>query len=126
LSPSSGLLGDVHNVHILSFGETYIELGHASDLFDNFHFGGHLNPSDGHLFLHLKSASENSFLSDFGFGLHLRFNDGHFLLICDETYFKMVNAADFLGDLGSIGHLPLISNETNLRWGKCRWSSWCS
>ncbi len=94
MSPSSGLLGDVHNVHILSFGETYIELGHASDLFDNFHFGGHLNPSDGHLFLHLKSASENSFLSDFGFGLHLKFNDGHFLLICDETYFKMVNAAD--------------------------------
>ncbi len=109
----------------MNFGETYIELGHTSGLFDNFHFGGHLNPSDGHLLLHLKSANENGFLNDFGFGLHLIFNDGHFLLICGETYFKMVNATDFLSDLGLIGHLPLISNETNLRWGKCRWSSWC-
>jgi hypothetical protein len=100
----------------LNFGETYTELGHAIDLLDDFHFGGHLNPSDGHLLLHLKLASANGFLSDFGFGLHLRFNDGHFLLICGETYLKMVNAADFLSDLGSIGHLPLISNETNLEF----------
>lgn len=98
-------------------------MGHASDLLYDFHFGGHLNPSDGHLFLHLKSASANGFLSDFGFGLHLRFNDGHFLLSGGETYLKMVNATDFLSDFGSIRHPPLISNQTNLKWGKCRWSS---
>jgi hypothetical protein len=100
----------------LNFGETYTKLGHAIDPLDDFHFGGHLNPSDGHLLLHFKLASANGFLRDFGFGLHIRFNDGHFLLICGKTYLKMVNAVDFLSDLGSIGHLPLISNETNLEF----------
>ncbi len=109
----------------MNFGETYIKLGHASDLLDDFHFGGHLNLSDGNLFLYLKLTSANGFFKDFDFGLHLRFIDYQFLLICDETYLEMVNVADFLSNLPSIGHLPLISNETNLRWGKCAWFSWC-
>jgi hypothetical protein len=74
-------------------------LGHATNLLDDFHFGGHLNPSDAHLFLHLQSTHVNDFLNDFGFGLLLRYNDGHSFLICDETYLKMVNVVNFVTTL---------------------------